>query len=192
MVPGGTYTLKLEDGQTGQLRIDTLARDDSNKFQAVFVGEGAPGYLSGCLTNPRERPVAPIFKHRAVKQQVGVVSKRTLNQSSRLAPRIRRAKSRRGNQLHGVLEISVDIARVADIGGELGVYRAPGRMCRGHRFGDRHGHADRGRILGPGRLCCVQMNARLGDKRRQFLTRYVEHALDGRIHLSMDRLSSST
>ena len=31
------------------------------------------------------------------------------------------------------------------------------------------------------------MNARLGDKRRQFLTRYVEHELDGRIHLSMDR-----
>jgi hypothetical protein len=43
VVPGGTYTLKLEDGRTGQLRIDTLTPDDSDKFQAMFVGEGSLG-----------------------------------------------------------------------------------------------------------------------------------------------------
>jgi hypothetical protein len=43
VVPGGMYTLKLEDGRTGQLRIDALAPDDSDKFQAMFVGEGALG-----------------------------------------------------------------------------------------------------------------------------------------------------
>ena len=40
---GGVYTLKLEDGRAGQLRIDTLAPDDSDKVRAMFVGEGALG-----------------------------------------------------------------------------------------------------------------------------------------------------
>jgi hypothetical protein len=39
--PGGTYTLKLEDGRAGQLRIDTLTPDDSGKVRAMFVGEGS-------------------------------------------------------------------------------------------------------------------------------------------------------
>jgi hypothetical protein len=38
VVPGSIYTLKLEDGRTGQLRIDTLASDDSGKFRANIVG----------------------------------------------------------------------------------------------------------------------------------------------------------
>jgi hypothetical protein len=37
--PGGTYTLKLEDGRAGLLRIDTLTPDDSGKVRAMFVGE---------------------------------------------------------------------------------------------------------------------------------------------------------
>ena len=41
MVPGGIYTLKLEDGRAGQLRIDTVAPDDSDKVRAMFVGEGS-------------------------------------------------------------------------------------------------------------------------------------------------------
>ncbi len=40
---GGIYTLKLEDGRAGQLRIDTLAPDDSDKVRAMFVGEGLLG-----------------------------------------------------------------------------------------------------------------------------------------------------
>jgi len=43
VVPGVIYTLKLEDGRTGQLRIDTLAPDDSDKVRAMFVGEGSLG-----------------------------------------------------------------------------------------------------------------------------------------------------
>jgi hypothetical protein len=43
VVPGGTYTLKLVDGRAGQLRIDTLTADDSDKVRAIFVGEGALG-----------------------------------------------------------------------------------------------------------------------------------------------------
>ena len=43
VVPGGSYTLKLEDGRAGQLRIDTVTPDDSDKFQAIFVGEGSLG-----------------------------------------------------------------------------------------------------------------------------------------------------
>ena len=35
------YTLKLEDGRAGQLRIDTLTPDDSDKFRAMFIGEGS-------------------------------------------------------------------------------------------------------------------------------------------------------
>ena len=43
VVPGSIYTLKLEDGRAGQLRIDTLAPDDSDKLRATFVGEGSLG-----------------------------------------------------------------------------------------------------------------------------------------------------
>ncbi len=43
VVPGGTYTLKLEDGRAGQLRIETLNPDESDKVQAHYVGEGPLG-----------------------------------------------------------------------------------------------------------------------------------------------------
>ena len=43
VVPGGIYTLKLVDGRAGQLRIDTLTADDSDKVRAMFVGEGSLG-----------------------------------------------------------------------------------------------------------------------------------------------------
>jgi len=43
VVPGGIYTLKLEDGRAGQLRIDTLTPDDSDKVRAMFVGTGSLG-----------------------------------------------------------------------------------------------------------------------------------------------------
>jgi len=43
VVPGGIYTLKLEDGRAGQLRIDTLTPDDSDKVRAMFVGVGSLG-----------------------------------------------------------------------------------------------------------------------------------------------------
>jgi hypothetical protein len=43
VVSGGTYTLKLEDGRAGQLRIDTTTPDDSDKVRAIFVGEGPLG-----------------------------------------------------------------------------------------------------------------------------------------------------
>jgi hypothetical protein len=43
VVPGGIYTLKLEDGRAGTLRINTVTPDDSEKFQAMFVGEGPLG-----------------------------------------------------------------------------------------------------------------------------------------------------
>jgi hypothetical protein len=43
VVPGGIYTLKLEEGRAGQLRIDTLTPDDSGKVRAMFVGEGSLG-----------------------------------------------------------------------------------------------------------------------------------------------------
>ncbi len=43
VVPGGIYTLKLEDGRAGQLRIDTLKPDDSDKVRATFVGAGSLG-----------------------------------------------------------------------------------------------------------------------------------------------------
>jgi hypothetical protein len=35
--------LKLEDGPAGQLRIDTLTPDDSDKVRVMFVGEGSLG-----------------------------------------------------------------------------------------------------------------------------------------------------
>jgi len=41
VVPGGAYTLKLEDGRAGELRIDTVAPDDSSKVRAMFVGKGS-------------------------------------------------------------------------------------------------------------------------------------------------------
>jgi hypothetical protein len=40
---GGTYTLKLMDGRTGQLRIDTVSPDESGKVRATFFGEVALG-----------------------------------------------------------------------------------------------------------------------------------------------------
>ena len=43
VAPGGTYTLKLVDGRAGQLRIDTLMPDDSDKVRAMFVSEGSLG-----------------------------------------------------------------------------------------------------------------------------------------------------
>lgn len=43
VAPGGVYTLKLVDGRAGQLRIDTLKPDDSDKVRATFVGEGSLG-----------------------------------------------------------------------------------------------------------------------------------------------------
>jgi hypothetical protein len=43
VVPGGIYTLKLEDGRAGQLRIETVTPDDSNRLRATFVGEGSLG-----------------------------------------------------------------------------------------------------------------------------------------------------
>jgi hypothetical protein len=43
VVPGGIYTLKLEDGRAGTLRIDNLTPEDSDKVRAVFVGAGSLG-----------------------------------------------------------------------------------------------------------------------------------------------------
>jgi hypothetical protein len=43
VVPGGVYTLKLEDGRAGPLRIDKLTPDDSDKVRAMFVSEGPLG-----------------------------------------------------------------------------------------------------------------------------------------------------
>ena len=43
VTPGTAYTLKLEDGRSGRLRIEKLTSDDSDKFQAAFVGEGSLG-----------------------------------------------------------------------------------------------------------------------------------------------------
>jgi hypothetical protein len=43
VVPGGTYTLKLVDGRAGQLRIDTVTPEDSDKLRAMFVGAGPLG-----------------------------------------------------------------------------------------------------------------------------------------------------
>jgi hypothetical protein len=42
-VEPGTYTLALEDGRSGTIRIDRLDPDDSGKYRAVFVGEGPLG-----------------------------------------------------------------------------------------------------------------------------------------------------
>ena len=40
---GDTYTLRLEDGRTGRLRVDELTPDGSGKVRALFVGEGSLG-----------------------------------------------------------------------------------------------------------------------------------------------------
>ena len=45
VVPGGIYTLKLEDGRTGQLRIDALAPDDSESFERCSSARGHWGNL---------------------------------------------------------------------------------------------------------------------------------------------------
>ncbi len=42
-VEPGSYTLVLEDGRSGTIRIDRLDPDDSGKFRTVFVGEGPLG-----------------------------------------------------------------------------------------------------------------------------------------------------
>ena len=41
--PGGTYTLRLSDGRSGELQIETVSPDDSGKLRATFFGEGALG-----------------------------------------------------------------------------------------------------------------------------------------------------
>ena len=41
LVLGETYTLRLEDGRSGELRIDSFAPDDSEKVRAMFVGQGS-------------------------------------------------------------------------------------------------------------------------------------------------------
>ena len=41
VVLGETYTLRLEDGRSGELRIDGFAPDDSEKVRAMFVGQGS-------------------------------------------------------------------------------------------------------------------------------------------------------
>jgi hypothetical protein len=43
VVPGGIYTLKLEDGRTGNLLINTVSPEDPERFRAMFVGEGPLG-----------------------------------------------------------------------------------------------------------------------------------------------------
>ncbi len=43
VVPGSIYTLKLEDGRAGKLRIDTFTPEDSDKVRATFVGAGSLG-----------------------------------------------------------------------------------------------------------------------------------------------------
>ena len=41
--PGGSYTLKLSDGRSGGLRIDTVAPHESGQVRATFFGEGSLG-----------------------------------------------------------------------------------------------------------------------------------------------------
>jgi hypothetical protein len=40
---GGPYTLQLEDGRVGSIRIDSLMPEPSGRIRAVFVGMGALG-----------------------------------------------------------------------------------------------------------------------------------------------------
>ena len=41
--PGGPYTLVLEDGRAGAIRIDEVTPEASGKYRAVFVGVGPLG-----------------------------------------------------------------------------------------------------------------------------------------------------
>ena len=43
VVSGGNYTLRLEDGRAGELRIDTFAPDDSARFARCSPGWGHLG-----------------------------------------------------------------------------------------------------------------------------------------------------
>lgn len=40
---GGTYTLTLLDGRSGELRIETVSPDETGKVRASFFGEGPLG-----------------------------------------------------------------------------------------------------------------------------------------------------
>ena len=41
--PGGTYTLNLSDGRSGELRVEAVSPDDSGKYRATFFGDGSLG-----------------------------------------------------------------------------------------------------------------------------------------------------
>jgi hypothetical protein len=41
--PGGTYSLKLSDGRSGVLEIETVAASDSGEVRATFYGQGTLG-----------------------------------------------------------------------------------------------------------------------------------------------------
>ena len=41
--PGGSYTLTLTDGRSGNLQIDSIAPDEGDKSRAIFVGDGPLG-----------------------------------------------------------------------------------------------------------------------------------------------------
>jgi len=38
---GTTYTLRLEDGRAGELRVESITPDDAERFRATFVGLGS-------------------------------------------------------------------------------------------------------------------------------------------------------
>jgi hypothetical protein len=38
--PGGPYTLHLEDGRAGTIRVEAVTAEPSGRFRAVFVGVG--------------------------------------------------------------------------------------------------------------------------------------------------------
>ncbi len=40
---GTTYTLRLEDGRAGEIRVESITPDDSERFRAAFVGLGPMG-----------------------------------------------------------------------------------------------------------------------------------------------------
>jgi hypothetical protein len=41
--PGGPYTLHLEDGRAGAIRVDAVTPEGSGRYRAVFVGVGPLG-----------------------------------------------------------------------------------------------------------------------------------------------------
>jgi hypothetical protein len=41
LASGGIYTLKLVDGRAGELQIETLVPDESDKTRVTFVGKGS-------------------------------------------------------------------------------------------------------------------------------------------------------